>query len=69
MVSRSRQTGVDSFGIRLRAIFIKNLLKSKILVSSAAAWTETALDIVQVWLNYFPASFYQETWRTLFQVF
>jgi len=46
---------VDVFGILPR--FLKNLLQNENLVCYAAAGTKSALSIIQVWFNYFAASF------------
>jgi len=46
---------VDFFGI-LKGI-LKILLESKNLVCNATEGTKTALGIIQVWFNYFAASF------------
>jgi len=51
------KTCVPIFGILPR--FIKHLLESENLGCSPLAGTKTALGIIQLWLNYFAASFFK----------
>jgi len=51
------KTCVDVFGLLPR--FLNNLLESENLVCSATAATTTALGIIQLWFNYFVASFFK----------
>jgi len=46
---------VDVFGILPR--FLKYLLESENVIYNATTGTKTALGIIQVWFNYFAASF------------
>ena len=55
MLHEEDKTCVDVFGILPR--FLKNLLESENLGCSAMAGTKIALGIIQLWFNYFAASF------------
>jgi len=57
MLSRGSQKCVDVFGILPR--FPENLLVSEDLVCGATAGTKAALGIVQLWFDYFAASFFK----------
>ena len=48
---------VDVFGILPR--ILKNLLENENLLCSATAGTKSALGIIQLWFNYFAASFFK----------
>jgi len=51
------KTCVYVFGMFPR--FLENLLESGILFCCPADTTKTALGIIQLWFNYFAASFYK----------
>ena len=54
--------GSNKFGnhcLKHTAIISQNFVGEWNMVCSATAWTKTALDIIQLWFNYFPASFFK----------